>query len=311
MNSFTSLLLAATFILLPTLAAQNTTEAEQIQVPTIAVLPFDSRGRQAENEQIGNSVADLLFINLLESGICNLVERAKLDQALNELHLSAAGLVSPESQLQLGRLVGAKILISGSLFEAGDKKYLVAKIIGTETSRVTGCSASSMGKGEYLELVPELSGKVTKVLQQDSAKLLPPKISMFSAADKLSAVKGQQRKVYLNITEKINLPAPDPASEIELKKLLLALGFEIANTQTEADFTITCEAVASNAGLYQKFTSAAARVELSVYESQSHRLLATGATKETVAAASYISAAKDAIAQATLRLAGELLQCLQ
>lgn len=309
MNRCTSLLLAAAFALLPALAAQNAAEAEPILVPTLAVLPFEARGPQADNNQTGNSVADLLFISLLESGICNLVERAKLDQALNELHLSAVGLVSPESQLQLGRLVGAKILISGSLFEASGKKYLVAKIIGTETSRVTGCSAS--GRDEYLALVPELSGKVAKALEKDSTKLLPPKLSLFSAADKLSAVKGRQRKIYLNITEDINLATPDPASEIELQKLLLALDFEIANTQAEADFAITCEAVASNAGQYQKFTSAAARVELSVHESKNHRLLATGATKETVAAASYISAAKDAIAQATLRLAGELLQCLQ
>lgn len=309
MNKIFSFMFASCLLSLGLTAIEAAEESAQILVPTTAVLPFTARGRQAENDRAGDSVSDLLFVNLLENNIGNLVERAELDKALNELHLSAVGMVTPESQLQLGRLIGAKILISGSLFEAGDKKYLVAKIIGTETSRVVGCSAS--GRGDYLELVPELARKVVKMLEKDTPKLLPAKMTVFSAADKLSEVKGQQRKVYLSISEDINLRVPDPASEIELKKLLLTLGFEIANTRSEAAFAIICEAVASEAGQYQKFNSAAARVELSVYAVKDNQLLAVGATRETVASATYITAAKDAIAQATLRLAGELLKCMQ
>ncbi|MDD3953594.1 MAG: hypothetical protein PHY82_06745, partial [Lentisphaeria bacterium] len=63
-------------------------------VPVVAVLPFESRGRQAELDQAGKSVSELIFVHLLESGVANLVERAELDKALNELHLSAVGLVS-------------------------------------------------------------------------------------------------------------------------------------------------------------------------------------------------------------------------
>ncbi|MDD4539649.1 MAG: hypothetical protein PHT80_11595, partial [Lentisphaeria bacterium] len=60
-------------------------------VPVVAVLPFDGRGRQAELEKTGKSVADLVFVKLLEDNV-NLVERADLDKALDELHLSAVGL---------------------------------------------------------------------------------------------------------------------------------------------------------------------------------------------------------------------------
>lgn len=277
-------------------------------VPVVAVLPFDGRGRQAELEKTGKSVADLVFVKLLEDNV-NLVERADLDKALDELHLSAVGLVSPDSQLQLGRLVGAKILITGSLFEAGGKKYAVAKIIGTETTRVLGCSAS--GHGEYTDLAPELAAKIAAVLHKDADKLLPRKTTVFAAADRLADVKGRQRQVFLSVTEDIAMPIPDPAAEIELKKLLIALDFTITSNRAEADFAIICEAIATNAGSYHKFSSAAARVELSVYQAKDNQLLATGATKETVAGASYVVAAKDAIGQATLRLAADLLKCLK
>ena len=277
-------------------------------VPVVAVLPFDGRGRQAELEKTGKSVADLVFVKLLEDNV-NLVERADLDKALDELHLSAVGLVSPDSQLQLGRLVGAKILITGSLFEAGGKKYAVAKIIGAETSRVLGCSVN--GRDDYVDLAPELAAKVAKVLEKDVDKLLPAKMTARSALDKLSEVQGNRRPVYLSISEDIQVSAPDPASEIELKKLLLGLGFEVVGSRSEAAFALICEAVASNAGQYQKFSSASARVELSIYSGKDNQLLASGSAKETVASATYIIAAKDAIAQATLRLAGQLLTCMR
>jgi len=276
-------------------------EGESQFVPVVAVLPFESRGRQAELDQAGKSVSELIFVHLQESGVANLVERAELDKALNELHLSAVGLVSPETQLKLGRLIGAKILLTGSLFETAGKKYAVVKLIGTETSRVLGCSVS--GIGDFPEFAPELAAKIVARLQKESEKLLPKKTTFFSAADRLAEVKGRQRRVFLKVDEDPGLAVPDPASEIALKKLLLALGFQVVDLRSEAEFAILCEALASNAGQFQKFSSAAARVELSVYRVENNELLAAGAGKETVAGATYIIAAKDAIGQATLRLA--------
>ena len=288
---------------------QDAVVAESLLVPTAAVLNFEARSRQASNDNVGKSMGELLFVKLLESGCVDLVERAELDKALDELHLSAVGMTSQESQVKLGQFIGAKILITGSIFEAGQKRYAVAKIIGTETSRVKGCSVS--GTGDYLELVPALAEKVQAVLENDVAKLLPRKATVFSVADSLAAIKGNGRKVYLEVKEDIQQSVPDPASEIALKKTLLALDFQVVNVRSEAEFAIVCEAVASNAGQYHKFSSAQARVELSVYQVKGEKLIATGARKETLAGATYIVAAKDAITQATLVLAGKVLQGLK
>ncbi len=288
---------------------QEAVATESQLVPTAAVLNFEARSRQASNDQVGKSVGELLFVKLLESGCVDLVERAELNKALDELHLSAVGMTSQDSQLKLGQLIGAKILITGSIFEASGKRYAVAKIIGTETSRVKGCSVSGMG--DYVELVPSLAEKIQAVLENDVAKLLPRKATVFSIADKLADIKGNGRKVYLDVKENVQQNTPDPASDIALKKILLALDFQIVKVRNEADFAIVCEAVASNAGQYHKFSSAQARVELSVYQVKGEKLLATGARKETMAGATYIIAAKDAINQATLVLAGKVLQSLK
>ncbi|OQA87551.1 MAG: Curli production assembly/transport component CsgG [Lentisphaerae bacterium ADurb.Bin242] len=283
---------------------------EPIQfIPTVAVLPFEGRGRVFEDDAAGKSVAELLSVALMERGT-NTVERAELDKALMELHLSAVGLVDKDSQVKLGRLVGAKILIAGSVFKSGDKTFVVAKVIGTETSRVVGASAG--GKSTPAELIPELSKKVIALLEKRGEILLPSPLNQKSVAETLAqTVQGRQRTVYVKITENINLPTPDPAAQTEIERLLLALGFKIVPSRQDAEFTVTGEAFAEQAPAYGKFISAAARIELKVIAVKGEKLLASGAQKERLAGVTYQVAAKEAIAQAALCLAGELLSVLK
>ena len=283
--------------------------AESVQIPTVAMLPFEARTRSGEQNADGKSIAELIGISLLEPGSVELVERAELDKALDELQLSAVGLTEKESQLKLGKFVGARILITGSMFQSGDKHYLVAKIIGTETSRVMGCSVS--GTGDFAGMTGELAPKIAAILEKQSEKLLPRPESVDTAATQLkSTVSGKQRKVFVRVKEEINVSVPDPAAETALKALLLELGFDVVNAEAGADFTVTGEAVASQAGDYRKFTSASARVELSVFDREK-KLLATGAAKESLAGATYVIAAKEAIEQAALRLSGELFPVMK
>lgn len=282
---------------------------EVVVVPTVAVLPFESRDRQAASTDMGKSVAELLNIALMESGNADMVERAELDAALNELQLSATGLTSKESQVKLGRFIGAKILITGSLFKSGSKNFVIAKIIGTETSRVLGASAS--GTEDFTSLVPMLAPKVSAILEKQSAKLLPKEQNKEDVLSRLKkVVQGKQRKVFVKVKEDIAVSVPDPAAETELKKLLLALDFQVVNTQNEADYAVIGEAIAANAGNYHKFTSASARLELSIFN-KDKKLLAIGAARETLAGASYPIAAKEAIARTALKLAGEFFPVMK
>lgn len=282
---------------------------EVVIVPTVAVLPFESRDRQAASTDMGKSVAELLNIALMESGNADMVERAELDTALNELQLSAVGLTSKESQVKLGRFIGAKILITGSLCKSGSKNFVIVKIIGTETSRVLGASVS--GTEDFTSLVPMLAPKVSAILEKQSAKLLPKEQNKEEVLSRLKkVVQGKQRKVFVKVKEDIALSVPDPAAETELKKLLLALDFQVVNTQNEADYAVIGEAIAANAGNYHKFTSAAARLELSIYN-KDKKLLATGAARETLAGGTDIIAAKEAIAQTALKLAGDFFPVMK
>ncbi len=277
-------------------------------VPTVAVLPFEARNRVNAQNNEGKSIAELLTIALLESGNAELVERAELDKALAELQLSATGMLSKDSQHKLGQLVGAKILITGSIFQAGGKDYLVAKLIGTETSRVIGCSVS--GTGDFATMTGELAKKINLLMDKSSEKLLPKLVNQKTTLITLSEiVNGKNRKVYVDISKNKTVLNSNPA-DTELRKLLLDLGFKVVNDRQDADFTITGNAIVSQAGNYQAFTSASAKIEMSIF-SNDKKLLATSSCKETLAGASYIIAANEAIAQGTLRLAEELFMVMK
>ena len=209
----------------------------------------------------------------------------------------------------LAWLTGARVLVAGSVFTSGDKNFIVAKVIGTETGRVL--AAASNGIVDATDLVPELCEKIADLLRTKGAVILPPPRTVLSVAGALSAVvKGNNRKVYVKITETIGMPAADPAAETEIKKLLVTLGFAVVSSRAEADYALIGEGVAADSGNYQRFTSATARVELTLYKGK-EQVLAVDRQKETVAGPSYVIAAKDSLASAALQLASRMLPALK
>ena len=293
----------------PSAAVAAEKQAETIPVPTIAVLPFSSRGSRERNEALGNTIAELVTVEMMNVEGVELVERAELDKILTELHLSATGLVSPENRLKIGQLTGARVLITGSVFASGGKNFVIAKVIGTETGGVL--AAANSGDVDPVELVPELCGKISALLKEKGSSILPPRRTVLSVAGMLSPqVKGEGRKVYVKVEETIGTPVIDPAAETELKKLLLTLGFAIVEERSAAEFALIGEGIAADSGAFQEFSSSTARVELTLYRGK-EEVLAVDRWKETVAGPSYVIAAKDALGTAALALAGRMLPALK
>ena len=111
------------------------------KAPTVyptAVLPFSERGREAK--EFGSKVTDLAFANLVANPDLFLVDRKDMKKIFDELELNVSGAVNPNEATQVGQLIGAKLIVTGSALNVGNPLYLVAKIIGTETSRVVGAS---------------------------------------------------------------------------------------------------------------------------------------------------------------------------
>src|ERR1035441_5442687 len=119
-------------------------------VLTVAIFDFESKDEAVHD--LGPKVAALLNARLSAEPEIITVERTELAKALGEQELGLSGTVSPDTAAKVGHLTGAKVFVTGRVFKADKELILVAKIIGTETSRVYGEMVSGTAASSITDL---------------------------------------------------------------------------------------------------------------------------------------------------------------
>jgi curli biogenesis system outer membrane secretion channel CsgG len=111
----------------------------------VAVGAFEGAGKLGWDE--GPVMAAMLQDALLQSGRFIVVEREQLDSVLKEQDLGAAGRINSETALKIGQIVGASIMIQGTVtqFEPGEsgKSGRVNVPIGTGAVGIGGSKVTS------------------------------------------------------------------------------------------------------------------------------------------------------------------------
>jgi hypothetical protein len=82
-------------------------------------------------------VLDELSAVLVNNGQLVVVDRANLDRIRQELGFNVSGEVSDQSMQEIGQMLGAQALVTGSLTSIDDLRRLMFKVIMTETAAVT------------------------------------------------------------------------------------------------------------------------------------------------------------------------------
>lgn len=315
MNSLRILSSATVLALLmtSTVPAQKKDKSEkEFAVYPVAVFPFAERDR--DTEELGNKVTDLLFANLITNPRMYLVEREEIDKLFTEQELNKSGLVDPGKATQVGYLTGAKILVTGSVFVVGDKLYVVAKIIGTETSRVLGASAKGAVDDEIDGLVEELAKNVAATITERAKDLVAETVTK---EDRLAALvkkmgKGKRPSVWIDIPERhIGQTAYDPAAESELTLFCKELGFEVIDRQVgnrkDADIVLAGEGFSQFASRHGNLVSVKARLEVKALDRASGKVLAVGRQTSVAVDLAEQIAGKTALQDAAASIAERIL----
>jgi len=104
------------------LALQNEANIDVDAIPenTVAVVNFDDSNLDAETAPIARGLAEFTAIDLAKVSSLRVIDRLKIDVILEELALSSSGAVDPATGPRMGRLLGSRHLVGGSMMELGE-----------------------------------------------------------------------------------------------------------------------------------------------------------------------------------------------
>jgi curli biogenesis system outer membrane secretion channel CsgG len=278
-----------------------------------ALFVFEERGAGAR--EMGQKVTDLLFAKLVVKDNLTLVDREDLKKTLGEAELNLSGAVKPAEATKVGQLTGAKILVTGSVIHSDKKLFLVAKVIGTETTRVVGASVDGKATDELDVLVDKLADKVAEVIAVKSDDLVA---KVVPKGDRIAALKeklkkgGQKPTVMVKVTEKhIGAVTIDPAAQTEFLLILKECGFEVIDAEegqkTKADVIISGEGLSTFASRRGNLMTVTARLEIKAVERTTDRVLAADRQTVVVVELTEALAGKSALQEAAADIAERLI----
>ena len=292
------------------LAAGTIVRAATNDVLTVAVFDFESKDEAVRD--LGPKVATLVNANLSAEPQIITVERAELEKVLGEQELGLSGTVDPNSAAKIGQLTGAKVLVTGRVCKADGQTIIVAKVIGTETSRVYGELVQGGSSATLVDLSSSLAKKIAADVSEKGDTLVAKVETREERIAKLKkALDGKKLPVVsVKISERHYGPhIIDPAAETELSLILQQCGFTLKDSDSTNKATVEISGEAFSAYGMQKgnLISCKSRIEIKVRDLATGNILAVDRQTSVGVDIAEQTAAKTALQNAADVLAERVL----
>ena len=244
--------------------------------PKVTVAVLDFAANLPGNPELGPQVAETLTATLSAEIGFTLVDRSSLARTLQEHELNLTGLVSADQATKVGKLVGAKILVTGKVFTLDKQTFITAKVMGTETSLVDGILVKGEKDADLGALVIQLAEKLAKRLPEAAPKLIAAEDLTLDPLPglkkKLAGLKFSKLSVSIaeRHVQEARAARIDPAVETEVKMLLVQCGFTVIDGDAKdrakagVEVEITGEAFTEFGARIGNLISCTDRVEIKV-----------------------------------------------
>jgi len=135
----------------------------EFQKTKIAVIDFSLQGSNFETDDMGKIVAEWFITALVKEGRFEVVERSMLQKIVAEQKLAISGLVDESTATQLGKVLGVKVVITGTVMKLQNVTEINARIIDVESaSIITAENVRSTNTTSLQQLVVQMSDKIIK-----------------------------------------------------------------------------------------------------------------------------------------------------
>jgi len=110
----------------------------------LAITDFpDLHGKSSD---LGKHISEELTTRLLNQGQAHIIERGKMQQVMKEQKLGAAEGVDDETAARLGKLLGAGIIVVGTISDLGTEVKVNARLLDTTSGEGLGASSITLSR---------------------------------------------------------------------------------------------------------------------------------------------------------------------
>jgi len=150
----------------------------------IVVMPFESSGEESGKMQLGKAVSEIMVVLLSKDGKFSVIERDKLSKVMEELKLGMSGLIDSTSASQVGKVLGAQGIMTGTVSDAGMFINVSARIVDVETAQVKAASFAEIEKNSVISVAKNYIIIPTKNSFTAAAMAIVPGLGQFYTGNK-------------------------------------------------------------------------------------------------------------------------------
>ena len=204
---------------------------KDVNAKRIAILYFSNSSEESELNMLRKGLADMMISDLSNINMLNIVERDRIEAILKEQKLNNSQNFDPETASEIGKLLGAEIILTGAYFEMFGSLRVDARFIDVTTGEILKSDGVDGESSKFFKIQKQLSWKIIKNLDtkltdeerelleanQDEEVISFQGVQDFSKAlDLFDNNKSEEAKI---IIEKIikNYPNFSPALELLTK----------------------------------------------------------------------------------------------
>ncbi len=147
-------------------AATPAAAAQQDTRPTVAILDFDigaTIGQDPDDYQaLRRGLAAMTISELAVNPGVRVVERAQIQQILQEQDLGRSDRVDPQTALRVGKLLNAKYMVTGTIYDVRGDFRIDARLFNVETTQIIKTQRVTGKLDNVFDLVTRLAGDLMR-----------------------------------------------------------------------------------------------------------------------------------------------------
>jgi TolB-like protein len=149
--------------------------AAQDTRPGIAVLPFENGGSFGQEKEdfdgLARGIPGMLISELSRNHAARLVERSATQRIIDEQDLAKNGRVDAATAARVGKMVGARYMVTGTFMDYYGRFRIDARLIDVETSEIL--KVVSTGQRDRKELFQMITDVADQIMQGSKLPPLP------------------------------------------------------------------------------------------------------------------------------------------